>query len=203
MKTTNLLAILATCLCGCSTYQGVARPMEPEDLRDAGWFAVTDVPFVAQADSNDCGCAALAMVLQYWGKEASAAGVAAQCGLEPGKGAMAGDLRSVARETGLRAFVLSGFLPDLVRELRRGRPVVVGLVKPHATGALAHYEVVIGLHADKLQIATLDPGSGVRNYSFEGFLQEWQAAGYVTLVIFPPADKTATPAQAMALGEKK
>lgn len=198
-----LLAILATHVCGCSTYQGEARPMEGENLGEPGWFAVPDVPFVAQAGPDDCGCAALAMVLSYWGHLTDASAVAGECGLVEGKGVTAGELRSVARSRGLRAFVVASFLPDLVRELRRGRPVVVGLVKPHATGALAHYEVVVGLHPEKLRVATLDPDKGFRSYSFEGFLAEWEPAGFVTLVMFPPAEKSATPERALAFGEQR
>ncbi|MEK7469459.1 MAG: cysteine peptidase family C39 domain-containing protein [Planctomycetota bacterium] len=197
-----LAAFLAT-LTGCSSYRGTAQTFEGDDLAAQGWIAVRDVRLVAQEESNDCGSAALAMVLGYWGHEADARSISEACHLEPGTGISAGALREVARAHGLRAYVLASFLPDLVRELSRGRPVVVGLVKPVAAGALAHFEVVVGIHPEKLLVATLDPGHGYRSNSFDGFLAEWRSAGFVTLVVFPPAQKPAAPVPALALGEKQ
>jgi hypothetical protein len=44
--------------------------------------------------------------------------------------------------------------------------------------------VVIGIHAEKRLILSLDPALGWRENSIEGFAREWIPAGQVTLVIF-------------------
>jgi hypothetical protein len=63
--------------------------------------------------------------------------------------------------------------------------VIVGMAKPTATGAVAHYEVVVGLHVDSRRIATLDPAAGMKQNTLLGFLKEWQPTGRVLLVVLP------------------
>jgi hypothetical protein len=43
-------------------------------------------------------------------------------------------------------------------ELKRQRPVIVGMAKPTATGAVSHYEVVVGIHPPTQRILTLVTG---------------------------------------------
>ena len=102
------------------------------------------------------------------------------------KGWKAGQLRDLARERGLQAFVVSGGIDDLTHEIGQGRPVMVGLVKRYGDKPLAHYEVVIGIHAEKRRILTLDPADGWREDSLEGFAREWTPTKQVTLVFLAP-----------------
>jgi hypothetical protein len=84
---------------------------------------------------------------------------------------------------------VSGLWSDLVGEIDRGRPVVVGLLKPILGGrARAHYEVVVGLNRRTRRILSLDPAAGLRENSAEGFAREWAPAREVTLVILPPGE---------------
>jgi ABC-type bacteriocin/lantibiotic exporter with double-glycine peptidase domain len=205
MPTARIAALLAAllALCGCSTYRGTAEPIGPETLERDGWIAVSHVPVIEQIGQEDCGSAALAMVLEYWGKPSDLQAISAACGLAEGKGIRAGALRDHARSRGLKAYLVEGVIADLSREVRLGRPVIVGLLKPCADRALAHFEVVVALHFDTESIVTIDPGSGWRRNSFEGFLAEWSPAGSPALVMFPPAPNPAVPATASALGERK
>jgi hypothetical protein len=103
----------------------------------------------------------------------------------PGRGIRAGALRDFARQQGLQAFLIQGQFEDLDRQLRRHRPVLVGLRKHFQGRTVAHYEVVVGIHRQQQRILTLDPAHGLRVNSREGFAAEWAAAGQVTLIIFP------------------
>ncbi|HXG63068.1 MAG TPA: cysteine peptidase family C39 domain-containing protein, partial [Planctomycetota bacterium] len=171
-------------LCACSGYLGSARDFDPTELdRDPGWRAVRHIPLIRQEGHADCGAAALAMVLAYWGRPLSVPEIASAGGA-PGEALTAGALRDTARRQGLRAYVFSeaGF-EDLEREVTAGRPVIVGLVKPHVTGGLTHYEVVAALHPGQGLIATLDPARGWRQNTYCGFMDEWDPAPARRLVI--------------------
>jgi len=131
------------------------------------------------------------MVLGHFGVSARLDQVTA---LDPPSdgGVRAGALRDVARGKGLEAYVVSGTLNDIVAQLDRGRPVLVGLAKPMVGGrAIAHYEVVVGINRPKRLILSFDPSRGPRQNSFEGFAREWVPTHQVTIVIFAGAKPAA------------
>jgi len=181
--------IAALALTAISCYAGEARDVSPRRAAaleaDPAWKFVHDVPFVRQRADADCGPAALAMVLGHFGVKASLEEVVA---LDPPDrvGVRAGTLRDVARAKGLQAFIVEGTFNDIIDQLSRDRPVLVGLAKPITGGrALAHYEVVVGIDKRDKRIITLDPGRGLRENSLEGFAREWVPTGRVTLIVFP------------------
>jgi ABC-type bacteriocin/lantibiotic exporter with double-glycine peptidase domain len=184
--------IMAVASAGCS-YLGTAESFDPADLEDDGWIAVKDVPLVLQESDEDCGAAALAMALAHWGIASSLDDVARECPPVPGEGIKAGVLRACARDKGLQSFLIHGTFADFEKELSRGRPVIVGLVKPHVNGGLTHFEVVVGIHPRKEVVVTLDPAHGWRRNDFAGFLTEWEPAGRLTLVLLnasePPSSR--------------
>lgn len=167
----------------CSSYVGTAKPFSPAALaRDPRWIAVRDVPPLRQQSESDCGAAAIGMVVAYW-TGAPAEHVAAALRPAPARGIKAGRLRELAVRHGLASFLIRGELSDLEHELSLGRPVLVGLIKPHRRSSLAHYEVVVAIHPVDRIIVTLDPDLGWRQNSFDGFLAEWQPADRLTLIV--------------------
>jgi ABC-type bacteriocin/lantibiotic exporter with double-glycine peptidase domain len=125
------------------------------------------------------------MVLGHFGAKTSLEQVVA---LDPPDdvGVRAGALRDVARAKGFEAFIVEGTFNDIIDQLARNRPVLVGLAKPIMAGrALAHYEVVVGIDKRDRRIITLDPGRGLTENSLEGFAREWVPTGRVTLIVFP------------------
>jgi len=190
--------LLLMCAAGAGCYTGSARGVAglPDLERSPGWVVVRGVPFVHQQSDADCGAAAMAMALSYWGQPVTLEAVVAARPPHDG-GIAAGELRDLARARGLQAFLVPGTFVDLDTQLRRGRPVVVGLAKP-ITGnrALQHYEVVIGLNRTERRVLTWDPAQGLRENSVEGFAREWIPAHQLALILFPrPADhqQTASP----------
>lgn len=171
-------------LCGC--YVGSAHSATPAELgSDEGWERIEGVPDVRQVARQDCGAASLAMVLGYWGRTVTRDEISAANPPTPAKGLPAATLRDLARRQGLQAFLIPGQLGDLERELQRHHPVLVGVVKRYGRRAYAHYEVVVGMSRRTQRILTLDPASGLRVDSREGFAAEWAAAGQVTLIVYP------------------
>jgi ABC-type bacteriocin/lantibiotic exporter with double-glycine peptidase domain len=163
---------------------GSAKAIDPAEFdRDPGWIAVRDIRYQAQTTDKDCGAAALAMVLTYWGRPSTPEEIAAACPLSE-EGSRAGNLRDLVRARGLKGYLIHGNLDDLSNELGRRRPVIVGLVKPYINGGLTHYEVVVAVHPQKNLVATLDPARGPRQNTFGGFLEEWEAARRLTLIVY-------------------
>jgi ABC-type bacteriocin/lantibiotic exporter with double-glycine peptidase domain len=182
------LGLVAALLSAC--YAGSARSVSPSQASalaaDPSWIVAPDVPFVAQQSDEDCGPAALAMVLGRFSVPVTLADVTSAEPPTEG-GVRAGDLRDFARAQGLEAFVVAGTFDDLFAELGRGHPVLVGLAKPMTGGrALGHYEVVVAINRRARQLLTLDPARGLRENSLEGFAREWAPTGRVTLIAFRP-----------------
>lgn len=175
--------LLVLILSGCA-YTGSARGFDPSEFdRDPGWIAVRGVVPVLQEGESDCGAAAVAMVLPYWGVATDRREVFEACGA-PAGGIRASDLRDFVRKKGLQARLFEGTFEDLERELSKRRPVLVGTVKPHVTFVRTHYEVVVGLHRGDRRVVTLDPAGGWRQNTGPGFLGEWRLARCLMMAVY-------------------
>lgn len=161
---------------------------------------VSNFPLVRQQKHDDCGAAALASVLRFWGREASPESITATVGRKNSR-LRAGDMAAYARKNGLRSFVFFGTMADVEYELKRGRPVIVGLGKRiDDKKALSHYEVVVGYEPQQKLVMLLDPGRGWQVDSVEGFAEEWSRSKGVTIVMFAP-EGSEEPASSEAPGE--
>lgn len=182
-----LVPLLALSL-GCAAYGGTASTAQPSVVAHEGrWMMVPHFPLVLQAEDDDCGAAALAAVLRFWGYRATPQSIEAALG-RTGHRLQAGDMEAYARSVGLRSYVFFGTMTDIVHELEQGRPVIVGLGKKvDAKKAISHYEVVVGYEPKKKQLLLLDPGRGWQVDSLDGFAKEWALSKGVTIVAFLPA----------------
>lgn len=178
-----LLMLSAACT---AAYRGDARPIAPGDVRAADGWVRAAAPAIAQLADADCGAAALAMVVQRWRPALDRAAIARVAPPQDG-GISLGRLRDLARAEGLDAYAIAGDHATIVHELRLGRPLVVGLVRPYEGGqARSHYEVIIAAHPDG-RVVTIDPAdAGWRVRSPAGLDAEWAPGGYPTLVVLGP-----------------
>lgn len=197
-RTLGCWLVLAACAgtsAGCASYAGTATSAEPEVLaRQGNWLMVRDVPVVRQEARDDCGAAALASVLKFWGRDATPSAIEARIGQE-NRRLRAGDIVAYARQEGLRSYVFFGNLADIRYELEQGRPVLVGLGKAlDSKRAVLHYEVVVGYEPKQARLLLIDPDRGFQVDSVDGFSTEWMRSKGVTIVTFRPTP----PAQASA-----
>ncbi len=183
----SALLVLSLLGAGCASYQGTAKSAEPAQLaREGDWLMVRGFRRVLQEKGHDCGAAALAAVLEFWGREATPASVEAALGAKNERLA-AGELVAHARREGLRSYVFFGQMNDLVHELKRGRPVIVGVGKAVSSKeALAHYEVIVGYEPQQERVLLLDPALGFQVDSVQGFSEEWRRSKGVMIVTFLP-----------------
>jgi hypothetical protein len=181
---------------GCASYAGTAKSAEPEVLaRQGEWLMVRGVPLVRQESRDDCGAAALASVLRFWGREATPGAIEARIGRE-NRRLRAGDIVGFARAEGLRSYVFFGNMADIRYELTQGRPVLVGLGKAlDSKRAVLHYEVVIGYEPKQARLLLLDPDRGFQVDSVDGFSTEWMRSKGVTIVTFRPTPAAETSAR--------
>jgi predicted double-glycine peptidase len=193
-----VLVVIAALSFGCASYRGSATSAQPSVVAQEGhWTMVRNFPFVPQTNQSDCGAAALAAVLRYWGHPVTPQSIQGALGAEEDR-LQAGDMETYARSLGMRSYVFFGTIKDVVYELEQGRPVIVGLGKMvEEKKALSHYQVVVGWEPNKKQLLLLDPARGWQVDSLEGFGKEWAISKGVTMVAFPQTG-TATVATATA-----
>lgn len=185
-----LLVLSCASLAGC-IYSGSGEDVSLEDARSSSaWQVVEGVEEARQDGEQDCGAVVVAELLRYWGDPASVDQIRREAGAAPEKPIHAGVLRDVVRARGFAAFLVHGKIRDLRHEIRHGRPVVVGMLKPHlGDRMLAHYELVVGVHEDG-QVMTMDPAAGFRRYPAAGFVEEWRPTGRLMLVAAPRGHAT-------------
>ena len=189
------LALVAA-LAACTHYSGGAHAIAPGQVqRDPGWIKTEPAPTVHQRGNADCGLAALAIVAGRW-HLAMTLDDALRVVEEPSPhGVRLGQLRGAARASGLTAFAVRGDRSLLDHEIRAGRPVIVGLLRPYGRDrALSHYEVVVALRAsaDDPRIVTIDPAGGWQVRTWTDLDAEWKPAGRPALVVLGPTRDLAT-----------
>lgn len=142
---------------------------------------VEGVPFFAQTDQQ-CGPAALAMVMSWAGHPATPAGLADQVMSPARDGSLQPSLIAAARRAGLLAYPLSGEAA-LAAELAGGHPVIVLQNLGLSWLPAWHYAVVTGRDA-----TTVTLHSGTRKDAVSGvrmFRRTWDRAGRWGLVVLP------------------
>jgi predicted double-glycine peptidase len=154
-----------------------------------------DVPFLPQTDAL-CGGAAAAMVLRYWGDAHADVQEFAPLVDRRAGGIVSGALVDAVRARGWRAERIESSLSALTTRVRDGQPVIV-LVPER--GNRYHYVVVTGASDDAIVVH--DPSWGPwRSIRAPEFERAWRAAGFWSLVILPPATRTAAALAPAATG---
>jgi ABC-type bacteriocin/lantibiotic exporter with double-glycine peptidase domain len=159
-----------------------------------------DVPFVPQRKET-CAAAALAMVLQFWGRPAVEEEIAREL-LDPqlqgapperpqgapperSEGILGSRLQAFARDQGFTAIAYEGDRAHLRDFVGKGRPLIVAW----KVGAdRFHNVVVIGFDDDRHEVVVNDPAEGARRGVPEReFESRWAGAGHWTLLVLPQA----------------
>lgn len=146
-----------------------------------------DVPYLPQTDAL-CGGAAAAMVFRYWGDTHADVQEFAPL-VDRRAGGIANDvLTDAVRTRGWRAGRIDGSLDALAARVHDGQPVIV-LLPDRGDRYRHHYVVVTGVSADAIVVH--DPAWGPsRTIRAPDFERAWQAAGFWSLLILPPAVST-------------
>ena len=142
------------------------------------------VPFIPQ-DAYQCGPAALAMVLRYWGANADAEEIGRALYLPSARGVLNLELEFHARRVGFRTQAFEGTLERAKAELRGGRPLIVFQDLGRGPVSVPHFAVLLG-YDDRTETVVLH--SGTTEYHllpYAEFLRTWAARRSWTLLITP------------------
>lgn len=154
-----------------------------------------DVPFVEQADLN-CGPAALASVLRYYGTAADVNTLRDQVFSPKAKGSLTIEVGAAPRRYGFVSYPLPRRFDALIREINAQHPVLVLQNLGFEWLPQWHYSTVVGF--DPVTDDLLLHSGDTANYRIarRTFMQTWARADFWARVIVPPAQ---TPASAEPL----
>ncbi|UCD71097.1 MAG: PA2778 family cysteine peptidase [Syntrophobacterales bacterium] len=145
---------------------------------------ISDVPFFPQT-KYQCGPAALASVLNYYGCRLTPGEIAKAIYEKRLKGTLSIDLTLFARRMGFNARALKGSISDLKGHISRDRPLIVFQDLGTPLFPIRHFSVVIG-YDDAKGILVLHSGRRRDTViSYERFLKSWAEMDYWTLLILP------------------
>lgn len=175
---------------------GCARPgldAVRADIAAGHGHLIASVPFSPQ-DEYQCGPAALAMVLQYYGASVTQDEITRELYLPSLRGTLNLDLEFYARRRGFQARAFEGTLAQVKEEIRRDRPLIVfqdlgarlpGTV-PGGLWSIPHFAVLLG-YDDRAQAVVLHSGTtAYRLLSYAEFERTWAARRGWTLLITGP-----------------
>jgi ABC-type bacteriocin/lantibiotic exporter with double-glycine peptidase domain len=148
---------------------------------------IATVPFIAQ-EAYQCGPAALAMVLRYWGAAADAEEIGRTLYLPSARGVLNLELEFQARRRGFRTQAFEGTLDRAKAELRRGHPLIVFQDLGRGPMSVPHFAVLLG-YDDRAEVVVLHSGTtAYRLLSYAEFLRTWAARRGWALLITPSGD---------------
>jgi ABC-type bacteriocin/lantibiotic exporter with double-glycine peptidase domain len=167
--------------------QGCGRPTRDTvhaDVAAGHGHVITTVPFIAQ-DAYQCGPAALAMVLRYWGAVAEADEIGRALHLPSARGVLNVELEFQARRRGFRTAAFAGTLERAKAELRQGRPLIVFQDLGRGSVSVPHFAVLLGFD-DRAEVVVLHSGTTPYHLlSYAEFLRTWSARRGWTLLVTP------------------
>ena len=162
--------LVAAALAGCDP----RRAFDAAGAGDRSGVTLIEIGHVQQKGPADCGPAALAMVLRYWGIEGEATPTAGGR-----SGIRAGELRDFAADLGLEAQLVRSDLAGVLAAVEAGRPVIVA----RKVAGVGHFEVVFGFDPRSRYLVIDDPARGRYRIGYDDFLRDWDAPGVGRLAL--------------------
>ena len=196
--TTAYTLVTILCISGC-----VSLPQSPKDTgfqRKYSDFDYCAIEAVRQVSQAGCGPACLAAVTQYWNAPVSPTPP------DPDKGGYSlAELRSVALEKGVKAYILAMDAEprlSLEQQIEKGRPVICAIRRPSRIGPIRrvpvigrsaraavsrigpktnHFVVVVGF--SEKRVLVMDPATGFESLAWSAFERSWAQQQYAALLI--------------------
>jgi len=144
-------------------------------------YRITDVPFIRQ-ERNNCGPAALAMVLGYYRVRIGQDELAEEIRPERIGGTLNLDLLLAARNHGFDASMPAGGLATVKDYLRRDIPVIA-LIETSPGSQRFHYLVIYGYDDRNAALLVHSGRNRALTLPYQQFLPSWEAAENWMLVI--------------------
>jgi hypothetical protein len=166
---------------GCATRAAQdLRAHWPAGLPDRA--AVAGTPFIEQGE-QECGPAALAMVMMQAGVPADVAALKPQVYLPGRQGSLQVELPAAARRAGLAAYLLPPRLDALLQELSAGHPVLVFQNLGLSMLPVWHYAVLTGYERDRQALRLHSGPKADDSIGFDTFERTWARGGHWAMVV--------------------
>jgi tetratricopeptide (TPR) repeat protein len=188
--------VVASLLSGCAFIIPQAeelRQRHPDGL--ATQVELTEVPFFPQKDFQ-CGPAALATSLAYFGAPVTADSLVDQVYLPMRRGSLQVELLASARRNGMVAYQIAPRLEDLLREVNAGFPVII--LQDYGTFPIRywHYAVAVGFDMTEGNLVFRSGEKRRLLIPFSIVDYTWQESEYWAIVTAPPERVPATAKEA-------
>lgn len=128
---------------GCSPF----KPVQEHVLLDAD-ITRLEVPYVPQSRDNDCGPAALASVLRFYGKEIELEEITEEIYIPALNRTLLADMENFARAQGFETASGRGDVSLIKQAIDSGNPVIVLMETSPGLVRRPHYIVVTGYSPD-------------------------------------------------------
>lgn len=169
---------------GCAGFQPRA-PLPVPQADPAGDPRSLVVPFYPDK-TDQCGPAALASVLSFWGRGVDARTLKKEIYLAHLKGALAIDLLIAAQDRGFQAQLYEGDIEDLKTQVREGRPIIAFINRGTRMFPIGHYVVVTGYSESRRGLFVHSGDTPNRFVPTSRFLKQWEKTSRTTLRIDGP-----------------
>lgn len=183
LKRTFIFLIFLVTVAGCAA---PGREAVLSSIKSgAGTGAIIEgVPFFPQ-DGYDCGPAALASVISFYGAAAEIGEIKGRVYNEKLRGSLAMDMLSYAKERGFEARYYKGSLDDLKESLKKREPLILFLNLGYDFYPVGHYIVAVGMSDKEGAVLAHSGAEKEKAYSFRELEAAWSKTGYSTLLIRP------------------
>lgn len=133
--------------------------------------------------THECGPAALATVLKFYGMQVTLEEVREAVYSEKLKGTLTIDMLLYAKSLGLHARHYAGSIEDIKARLLEGKPLILFTMRTFGRMRLGHYIVVLGFNdADGTVIASMGRGR-LEALTIDKLQRLWARGGFSTLLI--------------------
>ncbi|NNN04841.1 MAG: hypothetical protein HKL90_02975 [Elusimicrobia bacterium] len=146
---------------------------------------MADVPLFADR-SDQCGPAAMAGVLRYWGKPVDMPSLKHEIYRGPLGGSLTVDLFLAAQAHGMTARLVDGGLKQVEEELNAGHPLVAYIAQGFAFLPVGHFMVLTGYDPQRRGFYA---NTDVRKNAFfpeSRFARQWNRGDRWALLVLPP-----------------
>ncbi len=161
---------------GCTPFRHLPeQALIDEDL------VILNVPFVPQAQDNDCGPAALASVLQFYGKDISLDELTDKIFIASLNRTLLPDMENYARDKGFNTSSRRGSITLVKDKIDSGHPVIILMDAGTAVIKSPHYIVIWGYNSQGFLAHAGYRGNVF--ISFHELDQRWQRMNRLYLVL--------------------
>ncbi len=187
-------ALLLACLslflisCATSTRQTDALVKNHQGLPEK--VKLTSVPFIEQK-ANHCGPASMAMVMRHAGQQVPLKKLTSMMYTRGMKGTFQSEMLGVARRQGMLTFNINS-MPELLRELSEGHPVLVFQNLGLGLFPQWHYAVAVGHDLHGPDIILHSGSEQFKKGDMRFFERTWKLGGYWGLLVLNPGELSVT-----------